>query len=145
MVRDQASSKGDGVNLLSLTTLIAVPLVLAGVIAVAGSFFMGHFITKYKITENSIEVIIFQKFRVWKIPFQNICDVRIVSWKQLFQLPGLYFYLMSRPFARYVVLRRRGIFKNVLITPDNPHEFVRIVREKIGHPTNSPPITTPTN
>jgi hypothetical protein len=49
-------------------------------------------------------------------------------------LPAL--HLMNRPFAQYVLVRRRrGVFRWVLITPDQPEEFVRTIREKISQST----------
>jgi hypothetical protein len=92
------------------------------------------------MTDHSIEFVLFGSFCVWRCPFNDIIDIRLISFVRLLTIVGL--NLMNRPFAKYVLVRRRrGIFKAVAITPDQPQEFVRIVREKLEkrpHPVDPP-------
>jgi len=89
------------------------------------------------MTEHSIDFIIFGKFRIWKILYQDILDIHITSLARVLLNPHFGLSLMNRPFTHYVeVHTRRGVFRYLLITPDNPQEFVRTVRQKIGKPPN---------
>ena len=92
----------------------------------------GPYCGKYRVTDNSLEFVMFGNLRVWRTPFEDVSDIQLISFARSFVIPAL--HLMSRPFAQYVLVRRRrGVFRNVLITPDQPQEFVRIVRQRIGN------------
>jgi len=102
------------------------------VIVLGGSQLAGPRLGKYRITDNSVEFVMFRTVPVWKSFFDDISDVRIISFAELLITPS--FHLMNRPFGQYVLVRkRRGIFRAVVITPDNPKEFVKLVQQKIRH------------
>jgi hypothetical protein len=101
------------------------------VVVFGGSQIAGPYCGKYRITNDAIEFVMFGTLRVWHSSFEDISDIRLVSFVRLFVLPAL--HLMNKPFAQYVLVRRRrGVFRWVVITPDQPQEFVRIIRDKIG-------------
>jgi hypothetical protein len=123
-----------------MATLISVLGGLALIaVVLGGSQFLGPHGAKYTITENSIELNIFGKFRVWRTSFQDISDIQIISFSNVLTTSRFGLSLMNRPFARRYVLvrRRRGIFRNVLITPDRPEELVKMVREKMTKSPNT--------
>ncbi len=102
------------------------------VIFLGGGQFAGPHLGKYKIADNSIEYTMFGRLRVWEASFDDISEIQIISFSRLWVTPSL--RLMNRPFAKYVLIRKRsGIFKAVVITPDNPEEFVRLVQQRIRH------------
>jgi hypothetical protein len=104
---------------------LALLVIVFGVGQIAGPY-----CGKYRITDDAIEFVMFGNLRVWRCSFEDISDIQPVSFARSFVLPAL--HLMNRPFAQYVLLRRRrGVFRFVLITPDRPQELVRMVREKI--------------
>jgi|GEM_PF-4383785 hypothetical protein len=114
--------------------------ILAGfaliIIVFGASQIVGPYCVKYRITDDSIEFVMFRNLRVWRISFEDIADIRLVSFARSFIIPAL--HLMNRPFAQYVLVRRRrGVFRAVLITPDQPRELVRLVREKIANAPNT--------
>ncbi len=114
-------------------TMIAI--VIAGLVLVTivlgASQFLGPRCGKYRLSDDAIEFVMFGKLRVWRSYFADISDIRPVSFGTLFVYPAL--HLMNRPFGQYVLIfRRRGVFRWVLITPDQPEEVVRFIREKIG-------------
>ena len=110
-------------NILAGLTLL---LVVSGASQIAGPHCGG-----YRITDDAIEFVTFGTLRVWHASFEDISDIRLVSFARSFLLPAL--HLMNRPFAQYgLVRKRRGLFRWVLITPNQPQEFVRTIREKIG-------------
>lgn len=114
--------------------------ILAGLALLAivfgASQIAGPYCGKYRVTDDSIEFVMFGNLRVWRSSFEDISDIRLISFTRSFVMPAL--HLMNRPFAQYVLVRRRrGVFRFVLITPDQPHELVRLVRQKMGN-TPSP-------
>ncbi len=110
---------------------LALLVIVFGVSQIAGPY-----CGKYRITDDAIEFVMFGKLRAWRSLFEDISDIRLVSFGRSLVLPAL--HLMNRPFAQYVLVRRRrGVFRWALITPDHPQEFVRTIREKIGIPQNA--------
>jgi hypothetical protein len=102
------------------------------IIVLGGSQLAGPHLGKYTITDDSIEFKVFGNFRVWKISFDDISDIQLISFPRMLITPSI--RLTNRPFARYVLVsKRRGIFRAVLITPDNPEEFINIVQQKLRH------------
>ncbi len=114
--------------------MIALGYVLAGlalaVFVVGGSQFLGPRCGKYRITDDSLEFVMFGRFRVWRSSFKDVADIRPVSFFEMQKVLAI--GLMNRPFAQYVLVEtRRGIVRRVVITPDHPQEFVRVVRDRI--------------
>jgi len=109
--------------------------ILAGLVLVTFvlgvSQIVGPHCGKYRITNDSIEFVMFGRLRVWRSSFKDITAIRLISFARLFTILAL--NLMNRPFARYVLVRRRrGIFRAVVITPDQPEDFVKTVKQKMG-------------
>jgi hypothetical protein len=118
----------------SVNIIIDIAGCLSVLLVVLGSSqFLGPRCAKYHVTENSIEFILFRVFRVWRTPIVEIVDIRRIPFAALFVTPAL--NLMNRPFGKPVLLkRRRGIFRWVTITPDDPDELTRSIREKVTTP-----------
>jgi hypothetical protein len=113
--------------------MITAGYILAGlvlvVIVLGASQILGPRCGKYRVIDDSIELVMFGKLRVWRCSFEDISEIQLISFARSFIIPAL--HLMNRPFGQYVLLRRRrGVFRAVLITPDQPEEFVEIVRRK---------------
>lgn len=114
-----------------ITTVYIVAGLALAIVVLGVSQLAGPRCGKYRLTDDAIEFVMFGNLRVWRSSFKDISDIRSVSFARSFVLPAL--HLMNRPFAQYVLVRRRrGVFRWVLITPDQPQEVIRIVREKIG-------------
>jgi hypothetical protein len=107
------------------------------IIVLGASQILGPRCWKYRLTKDSLDFVMFGRVLVWRSSFKDITDIRPISFIRLFTVFAL--SLVNRPFfARCVLVRkRRGVFRAVVITPDRPEEFVRIVREKIGNLPNS--------
>jgi hypothetical protein len=99
------------------------------VIVLGASQIGGPRCCKYWITDNSIEFVCFGKLRVWRCAFEDISDIRLFSSARALFL--LAHNLRNRPFGRCVLVERRRGMLPVIMTPDRPEAFVRIVREKI--------------
>jgi hypothetical protein len=102
------------------------------VIILGAAQILGPRCWKYRLTNDSIEFVMFGKFRVWKSSFEDITDIKPVSFVRLFTTFAL--SLANRPFfARCVLVRlRRGVFRTVVMTPDQPDDLVQSVRQKTG-------------
>ena len=102
------------------------------VIVLGAAQILGPRCWKYRLTNDSIEFVMFGRFRVWTASFEDITDIKSVHFVRLFTTFAL--SLVNRPFfARCVLVRlRRGVLRAVVMTPDQPQEIVRIIREKIG-------------
>jgi hypothetical protein len=102
------------------------------VIILGAAQILGPRCWKYRLTNDSIEFVMFGRFRVWSSSFEDITDIKRVSFIRLFATFTL--SLVNRPFfARCVLVRlRRGVFRAVVMTPDQPDDLVKAVRQKIG-------------
>ena len=78
----------------------------------------------------------FARFHVWSCPLADIIDIKTISFGQLFAIRPAALNMVNRPFGRrYVLVRRRlGRFANVILTPDRPEDFVRLVRKAMENP-----------
>ena len=105
---------------------------LALILAVLGtSQFVGPMCEKYILTNDSLQFVMFGQIKVWKCPFFDIIEISQLSFLNMLFIPGL--HLMTKPFARYILIRRRrAIFRYIVITPDNADQFIHIVRRKMG-------------
>ncbi|MEI9997340.1 MAG: hypothetical protein WDM91_22285 [Rhizomicrobium sp.] len=107
----------------------AVALLVLVVIVFGGTQLAAKYVIEYRIADDSLQYFLFG-LRFWTCPFDDILDIKRVSFFGTFIVIGL--NLMSRPFGPYVLLRRRrGCFKLVLLTPPNAESFVKLVRARI--------------
>ena len=81
-------------------------------------------IIDYRLTPTEVQITLFG-FAVRMFPYTDIEDVLLGSkgagenW--------------ARRFSGYVTIRRkRGLFRSIVITPDDPEEFVARLKERIG-------------
>lgn len=110
---------------------------LAGVIGALLSIFLvfqfgRRLVYDYRITDGGIDIVLFRALPIWRIPFDDIEPVRIASWKEL-NLRGFTTLRLGNRFtSRYVVIKKRGWFRTVAITPADAEKFVRQI------PVNGP-------
>jgi hypothetical protein len=70
----------------------------------------------------AVEIVIFKRFVVFSIPYEEITAVETVSFIEA----AFSFSLgwVNRPFGgRLLLHRKRGLFRRVLVTPSRPEEF----------------------
>jgi hypothetical protein len=127
---EAGAATGDAKMTMAGPIILAIPVLLA--IVLGGQQLVGPRIGKYRITDTSIQFILFGNLPVWTSSFDDILEIRSISFSRMLIAPSL--HLMNRPFAQYVLVRkRRGIFRTVVITPDDAGKFVKLVQQKTGH------------
>jgi hypothetical protein len=91
---------------------------------------LGRYVFRYRITKDSLQFVVFGKIPYMSIKLANIAEIREVSFKEAtFQKP-LVWRCGNRLWGKIVLIRRKkGIIKTILITPDNPDEFISEIRE----------------
>jgi hypothetical protein len=90
----------------------------------------------YRISDRGLEVMLFRRVPIRIVPLNRIVDVsddRVGKWEYLFA-----FRLGNRFVGQAVVVRtRRPLLWRILITPNDPGEFVKRFREltqaRTGH------------
>ena len=116
-----------------------VASVAMAVIAFAGLMALlirlGPLVTNYKITEDAVVISLGRVIRVARISLADLTDIRVVrswsDWKELILHP-FYLQMGNRAFGRrggVLLCRSRGLFRRILISPDEPDEFVQQARQ----------------
>jgi hypothetical protein len=105
--------------------------ILAGI---ATLFFVGlallplRYIYNYKIEGDRIAVKLFSTMTVMRIRIDDILEIRQCSSRELL-MPSFALRLGNRLWGEAVVIRkRRGLFRAIIMTPDNAAGFVEEVR-----------------
>ena len=93
--------------------------------------FTGRYLYNYRITDRGIEVVLIGKFPVMRVGFDNIAEIRVgPATKEMLPFKGIAFG--NRVWGRTVLVRQKtGLVRRLFITPDNPEQFVRKVREQL--------------
>jgi hypothetical protein len=114
---------------------MAIPVfaMIALLVLVIGSFQMfGEYLYDYNLSDTAVEFLVFRKIKVWSVPFNEITAIEPASWKDFFSLKRMPFGFVSHPLGKFILIKRsKGIFKHIIVTPNNQNEFVDNVRSKI--------------
>lgn len=92
---------------------------------------ISRYIYNYKISKNSIKIVLFGKIPLFRIPFSNIMEIRKISFKEALSNDEYFLALRfgNRMWGECVLIRKKkGLFKVILITPDKADEFISKVR-----------------
>lgn len=86
----------------------------------------------YRLTANSVEIIMFHFLPIMKIPYEVILNIRRCTLRELGPAKSGLIRFGNRLLGSYVLIERnRGLFRNVVITPDNADAFIQKVLERI--------------
>lgn len=84
----------------------------------------------YKITSKGIQVLLFNKFPIYRIPFQKIDSIYTANFLQVALVPGLHF--PTRIFKKRVVIKTNGtMFRYVFLTPKGPDGFIKDIQKEL--------------
>jgi hypothetical protein len=113
----------------------ALALILLSVALVASAFqSVGRYIISYKLAKASILVTVFGIVPVGSIPYRDIETMQEVKFTDTLKPNLLTLRFGNRIFGNIVLIKKsRGILKTILITPDDPANFI----EEVGKRRNS--------
>jgi hypothetical protein len=87
-----------------------------------------RFVYDYRIEDRTIRFRLFNLIPIYSLSVDDIQTIQKISWRQA-GIGGTTLRLGNRLFSLTGVLiqKRKGIFRKMVITPENPDEFIRAV------------------
>jgi len=87
----------------------------------------------YKITNAALDIYLGGFFLLMSIKFDDIESVDKSTWPGLINVDPFTLRLPNRlAWTNVVIARRHGMFKKIAITPKEPDEIVKTIRERMG-------------
>jgi hypothetical protein len=121
-------------------------LALCGVVAVIAATFLFiryvgfRLIYDYEASAAGVIFFVFRSIRVWKIPYEDITEVRPVTWNNPASNQDISLFTLklgNRLEPRFVLLRRAsGFVRELHVTPSDPDGFISTVASHIGRRTS---------
>ena len=107
--------------------------ILTITVVVYGYQRIGRLVITYKIGKDDVTIALLNRIPVVRIPLSNIVEVEEVSFSRT---NDPYFRTLrfgNRMLGNYVKIRiKSGVFLSLIVTPDDPPEFVRNLRGAIA-------------
>jgi len=90
---------------------------------------LGRYIISYQLSDHGIAIRLFGKMRILRIKYSDIDAIETMSFSESFR-PSYAWRFGNRVFGEGVSIRKKryGLFYRVIITPDNPSQFVSEAR-----------------
>lgn len=108
----------------------ATEILILAVVVIGWFRLFGYLVYDALLIETSIKFVLFRHIPLWKIPYSEIAEIRPIGIWPLLTLKSIPLFFVSRPGAPLVLIKRnRGIFKNIVITPIRPNDFVAAVQQ----------------
>ena len=94
-------------------------------LALIGALLSLRFIYDYRVGNQAVGVVLFRVVPVYRLPFEQIEQIGKTSWKQL-GIGGVGALRFDNRFTgqRVLIQKRTGLIRRVVITPDQPDEFI---------------------
>ena len=122
---------------MDILSIVGIAVIASLILLFFGRVFW-RLIINYRIAPGGIEILLFHSFQIKFIPFSAIQDIQLTSHGKILSMRDLK-HLLSLGYANkyiwgpiVVVKQKKGLVKNVLLTPDNPTEFINSVRSMMG-------------
>ena len=105
-----------------LLPVIGIPIAL---------FFLMQLLFSYKLTESTIEILLFHHIAVLRIPYTDVVDIHRPPVLEL--LTRIFAWHCENKFYynRVLIRRSRGMFPDVFLTPDDPDTFIAEVKSRV--------------
>lgn len=118
-----------------MITVVSVILFILLLVSFALVFqYVAHYIYDYKTQGRSVCILLFKKIPLSQIAFENIAEIRKISYKEaVFGKETLMaLRLGNRIWGDIILIRKKkGIIKTILITPDNATQFLQQVKSHL--------------
>jgi hypothetical protein len=93
----------------------------------------------YRVSDSGIWVVVLHLLPVYRISFHNIKEIRRSAPGELGPTKVFLLRLGNRIWGEPVLIRKRGLFRSVVITPDKPDEFIATVQSHLSIQTTHNP------
>jgi hypothetical protein len=92
--------------------------------------YLGPFIYGFRVKDRAVEVVLFKIVPIYRLSVDDIMLVEARSWLD-FGITGFTALRMTNHFTLRGVLiqKRKGLFRHIVIAPDDPGAFVERVAE----------------
>jgi hypothetical protein len=104
---------------------------------------LGHYLQRhifnYRLTDSSVQAVLFGKVAVFRVSYERIEQVRVISFGEALRYV-LAVHAGNRLGGPVVLICRRSF--PVLLTPDNPEEFARDLQRRVYERTGQRPLTS---
>jgi hypothetical protein len=113
---------------------IIAPLVIAWIIFLISVSFFSSLTTSYAIQNNKLYLMYFKKIPIGWVSLNNIKEIK----RYYFGMPGdekVYFPLRWENKLlgdQVLIVKKHGLFKNILLTPDNSDQFIEDIKRQIA-------------
>jgi hypothetical protein len=108
---------------------------LGATLVLLGVAYGMRFVYGYRVANRAVEIVLFQALPVYRLPVDDIELIQKVHWSELgiWGIGGFILRISNRV-ARYgVLIKKRGPSLRIVITPDNPDEFIEQVMAARGN------------
>jgi hypothetical protein len=101
--------------------------ILGAAIVFCAMAYILRFVYDYRVKNNSIEFVLFRALPFYRIPVDNIDSIQKTSWLRL-GIGGFTLRFGNRVFGTCVLVhKQRGLFRRIVITPEDADKFVNDV------------------
>jgi hypothetical protein len=98
--------------------------------------FFGKVFITYQLKASELRVMLFRIIPVMVIPLELINKIERIT-QLRWMMSGIADIFCSRVFAARLLLRKStGFFKEIVITPDNPDQFIAEVKRRVKEKTS---------
>ena len=112
---------------------VLVAITIAALVAGALAQLFLRYVYGYDIKGGHIRFLLFRSVPLFGIRISEIREIRECSGGGLWK-PSLALRFGNRLWGDCVVIQKKsGLFRSVIITPDNPEEFIKSVQEAKQH------------
>jgi len=102
---------------------------IAGLLATALAQLFLRYVYGYDIRDGRVRFLLFRSVPLFGIPISEIWEVRECSGRDLWK-PGFALRFGNRLWGNCVMIQKKsGLFRSVIITPDNAQEFIERIQE----------------
>lgn len=114
-------------------THIVIPVIVFFTCAIFVFQYLWRYIYNYRISERGIEILLFGIMPLMCMHFKDIVEIKIVPLSQIWPWVSIRMFFTLRYGNRFwgqavLVRRQHGIFRAVIITPDDAENFVEKVK-----------------
>ena len=89
-----------------------------------------RYIYDHDVKNGCFRILLFSSLPLMHVPLAEIRDVREVALKEGWRRRSFALKLGNRIRGDYVIIeRKRGILRTLIVTPDNPGEFVKLLQQ----------------